>query len=303
MYILDRQHRPVPVGVAGELYIGGVAVARGYLNRPELTAERFTPDPFSTEPQARLYRTGDLGRWRADGGIEYLGRNDTQVKIRGFRIELGEIEAQLLRHPQVKEAVVVVREYEQRDKRLVAYVIPRDCADREAVLEVEDLRAHLKAWLPEYMIPAAFITLEHLPLTANGKLDRAELPSPGASSALSNQYQAPQGALEEILASIWQSLLQVPKIGRQDNFFDVGGNSLLIIPLVHRVNAATQRGLTVMDLFKFPTISELAAYCTSPAAAVASPVRARPGVKQRRDKLKRTAKKALRKRLKPRLDA
>ena len=303
MYILDRQHRPVPVGVAGELYIGGVAVARGYLNRPELTAERFTPDPFSTEPQARLYRTGDLGRWRTDGGIEYLGRNDTQVKIRGFRIELGEIEAQLLRHPQVKEAVVVVREYEQRDKRLVAYVIPRDSTDSEAVLEVEDLRAHLKAWLPEYMIPAAFITLEHLPITANGKLDRAALPSPGASSTQSNQYQAPQGELEEILASIWQSLLQVPKIGRQDNFFDVGGNSLLIIPLVHRVNAATQRGLTVMDLFKFPTISELAAYCTSPAAAVASPVRARPGVKQRRDKLKRTAKKALRKRLKPRLDA
>ena len=178
IYLLDPHGEPVPVGVAGEIYVGGDGVARGYLNRPGLTAERFIADPFSMDRPARLYKSGDLGRWRADGPIEYLGRNDHQVKIRGFRIELGEIEARLMRHAQVKEAVVIAREYAPDEKRLVAYVTAVDPLDTGTVPSVDGLRAHLKALLPDHMVPSAFVTLERLPLTSNGKLDRASLPVP-----------------------------------------------------------------------------------------------------------------------------
>ncbi|MBM0108954.1 non-ribosomal peptide synthetase, partial [Steroidobacter sp. S1-65] len=218
----DRHLQPVPIGVSGELYIGGAGVARGYLNRASLTAERFVRDPFSADAQARMYKTGDLGRWRADGSIEYLGRNDHQVKIRGFRIELGEIEAQLANQASVKDAVVIAREDAPGEKRLVGYVTSRGAQPPS----VEELRAHLKAVLPEYMVPSAFVVLSSLPLTPNGKLDRRALPAPELDAYVSREYEAPQGEVEEVLAGIWQELLHVERVGRQDNFFELGGHSL-----------------------------------------------------------------------------
>lgn len=231
MYVLDGQLQPVPIGVAGEIYIGGANIARGYLNRPELTTERFLHDPFSTDAQGHIYKTGDLGRWRADGTLEYLGRNDDQVKIRGFRIELGEIESHLARHDQVKEAAVVAREDVPGEKRLVAYITRR----HENGLGIEELRAHLKAVVPEHMIPSAFVMLESLPLTPSGKLDRRVLPAPDLSSYVSRHYEAPQGKAEEVLADIWQELLRVERVGRQDNFFELGGHSLLIVQMMERL--------------------------------------------------------------------
>jgi amino acid adenylation domain-containing protein len=250
--------------VPGEIYIGGVGVARGYLNRPELTAERFLSDPFSADPLARMYKTGDLGRWRADGTIEYLGRNDHQVKIRGFRIELGEIEAQLVRHAQVKEAVVLAREDVPGEKRLVAYVIPEEPSEVEKTPSVESLRAHLKAVLPEHMVPSAFVMLEQLPLTSNGKLDRRALPAPEFGAYVSRQYEAPQGEVEEILAGIWQGLLRVERVGRQDNFFELGGHSLLIVQVMERLRRV---GLSaeIRHVFESPSLAELARVLTRKA--------------------------------------
>jgi len=252
IYILDAHGGLCGMGVSGEIHIGGAGVARGYLNREELTKERFLSDPFSAEPRARMYRTGDLGRWRPDGTIEYLGRNDQQVKIRGFRIELGEIESQLMRQEQVKDAVVVAREDGAGQKRLVAYVTR---GQSEPV--VETLRSSLKTVLPEYMVPSAFVVLEQLPLTPNGKLDRRALPAPELEAFASRQYEAPQGEVEEILAGIWQGLLRVERVGRQDNFFELGGHSLLIMQLLERLRRV---GLSteVRRVFDSPTLAELA---------------------------------------------
>jgi amino acid adenylation domain-containing protein len=258
-YLLDRHRQPVPIGVVGEIYIGGAGVARGYLNRPELTAERFVADPFSADPQARLYKTGDLGRWRVDGAIEYLGRNDHQVKIRGFRIELGEIEAQLVRHAQVKEAVVIAREDVPGEKRLVAYVIPEDPSGVEMNLSVEALRAHLKSVLPEYMVPGAFVMLERFPLTPNGKLDRRTLPAPELGAYVSREYEAPQGEVEEILAGIWQKLLRVERVGREDNFFELGGHSILATQVMVRVRSSLSIEIPMSVLFEFRTLKQLSA--------------------------------------------
>ena len=257
IYILDRHRQLVPIGVIGEIHIGGAGVARGYLNRAELTAERFIKDPFSGDPGARLYKTGDLGRWRVDGSIEYLGRNDSQVKIRGFRIELGEIEAQLLQHPQLKETVVLAREDVPGEKRLVAYVVSRDPSSTGCALSVEALRAHLKPLLPDYMLPSAFVMLESLPLTANGKLDRRALPAPELGAYGSRKYEAPQGEIEESLAGIWQALLRVDRVGRHDNFFELGGHSLLIVQMLARLRRV---GLSaeVRRVFETPTLAELA---------------------------------------------
>jgi amino acid adenylation domain-containing protein len=254
MYILDPQRQPVPIGVAGEIYIGGAGVARGYLNRPELTAERFLSDPFSADPQARIYKTGDLGRWRSDGNIEYLGRNDHQVKIRGFRIELGEIEAQLLQHPQVKEAVVLAREDAPGEKRLVAYVTQRDQNNPS----IEELRAHLKVVLPDYMVPSAVVRLDAFPLTPNGKLDRRALPAPDIGAYVSGQYEAPEGEVEEVLAVIWKELLRVIRVGRQDNFFELGGHSLHGMKLSTRIASRFMVQLPVIAVFQYPTIQQLA---------------------------------------------
>jgi amino acid adenylation domain-containing protein len=251
LYILDTSGRPVPIGVAGEIHIGGAGVARGYLNRPELTAERFVPDPFSGEAGARMYRTGDLGRWLPDGNIEYLGRNDDQVKIRGFRIELGEIEAKLAACAGVREVVVIAREDEPGEKRLVAYY----AGD---VQEAEALRAHLLAGLPEYMVPAAYVRLDSLPLTPNGKLDRKALPAPGGDAYATRGYEAPQGEIETTLAQIWADVLKVERVGRHDSFFELGGHSLLAVRLISQVRQRLGVELAVGELFAHPQLSALA---------------------------------------------
>jgi hypothetical protein len=254
MYVLDSNRQPVPIGVIGEIHIGGVGVGRGYWNRPELTAARFLRDPFSAEPDARLYKTGDLGRWRQDGALEYLGRNDTQVKIRGMRIELGEIEAQLLAHPRIKEAVVVAREDIPGEKRLVAYVIAED-----ASANVEALRTHLRAVLPDHMVPSAFVMLERFPLTPNGKLDRRALPAPDIEAYTARAYEAPQGETEERLAEIWKELLRVPRVGRHDSFFELGGHSLLAMQLIVRVRFLFSTELPLKAVFESPALALLAA--------------------------------------------
>ena len=256
IHVLDEQGRPVPLGVSGELYIGGVGVARGYLNRPDLTAERFVRDPFSTDPTARLYRTGDLARYLPDGNIEYLGRNDFQVKIRGYRIELGEIEAQLARHPQVREAVVDARGTSD-EKRLVAYVLPVN-ETLEAPELAAVLRTYLTTSLPDYMLPAAFVHMAAWPLTPNGKLDRKALPAPGDEAYARRAYEAPEGEVEQSLATLWQELLQVERVGRHDDFFELGGSSLLAV----RVRGALQRHLNVQielsALFRHSVLSDFA---------------------------------------------
>jgi len=255
VYILNRWDQPVPIGVVGEINIGGSGVARGYLNLPELSAARFAVDRFSSEPHARMYRSGDLGRWRADGTIEFIGRNDHQIKIRGFRVELGEIEAQLALHPQVVEAAVTARDDAPGRKRLVAYVTT--CDGRET--SGEELRAHLKASLPDYMVPSTFVTLAHMPLTANGKLDRRALPAPSDHAGGSKQYEPPCGDLETSIASIWETLLQTGRVGRDDNFFDVGGHSMLAMQAAVHIRASLALEMPVRWLFEFPSVRQLAA--------------------------------------------
>ena len=264
IHILDALGQPVPIGVAGELHIGGVQVARGYLNRPDLTEQRFIADPFSPLPGARLYKTGDLARWQPDGNLVYLGRNDFQVKIRGFRIELGEIEAQLAAHAAIREAVVIVREDTPGDQRLVAYIV----ADQE--VDAAALRTHLGLSLPDYMVPAAYVTLAALPLTPNGKLDRKNLPAPAGDAYAFTGYAAPEGTTETILAAIWSELLQIERIGRHDNFFSLGGHSLLAVTLVEKMR---QQGMQaeVRALFAAPTLAGLAAAIGAESRLVAAP--------------------------------
>ncbi|MET3498371.1 amino acid adenylation domain-containing protein, partial [Variovorax boronicumulans] len=249
VYVLDALGQLVPVGVAGELHIAGAGLARGYLNRPDLTAERFVPDPFGA-PGSRMYRSGDLARWRADGTIEYLGRNDHQVKVRGFRIELGEIEAALQACPGVREAVVLARG-EGADKQLVAYVTGEDV---QAVV----LREQLASRLPEYMVPAAYVQLEALPLTPNGKLDRRALPAPGDAAYGTREFEPPQGEIEEELAHIWQDLLGLERVGRADNFFELGGHSLLAVQLVSRIRLRLGSEVAIAELFAQPTLAGFA---------------------------------------------
>jgi amino acid adenylation domain-containing protein len=251
VYVLDRAGEPVPVGVAGELYVGGVPVARGYLGRAALTAERFVPDPFG-DPGARLYRTGDVVRWLADGRLDFVGRDDAQVKVRGFRVEPGEIEARLREHAGVREAVVLVREDVPGDRRLVAY-----CA-ADAAVEVDSLRAHLAERLPEYMVPAAYVRLDALPLTPSGKLDRRALPAPEGGAYASREYEPPVNETEEALAGIWAEVLRVERVGRRDNFFDLGGHSLLAVQVVSRVRQALGVELPLGEIFTRPVLQDLA---------------------------------------------
>lgn len=255
VYLLDRGLRPVPVGIPGEVYIGGAGVTRGYLNRPDLTAERFIPHPFSDERGARLYKTGDLGRYRPDGTIEFLGRLDHQVKIRGFRIELNEVETVLRQHPALRETAVIVREDTPGNKRLVAYVV----AKREPAPAAGELRSFMGGKLPEYMVPSLFVILESMPLTPNGKVDHQALPSPEqARRDLRGIVVAPRTFTEEVLARIWAEVLELEKVGIRDNFFDLGGQSLLATQMMVRLRAVLEVDLTPSHLFEAPTVADLA---------------------------------------------
>jgi amino acid adenylation domain-containing protein len=268
IYILDAYGQPLPIGVPGELYIGGDGVARGYLNRPELTQEKFLPDPFSQHPEARMYRTGDLARWRPDGRIEFLGRIDHQVKLRGFRIELGEIENVLTQHPAIRQAVVLAREDTPGDKRLAAYLTVHPNA---AAPTVSELRAFLQTQLPEYMLPAVFTTLEAFPLTPNGKVDRRALPAPETSRPeLANNFVAPRNETERMLAGIWQEALKLEQVGVDDNFFELGGHSLLVVQIHQQILLHFQTDLTIAQMFQFPTIRSLAQHLSRSTVEPAS---------------------------------
>ncbi|MCY1078719.1 non-ribosomal peptide synthetase [Archangium lansingense] len=253
-YVLDEQQQPVPVGVTGELYVGGEGVARGYLDQAELTAERFVPDPFATEPGQRLYRSGDKARWRTDGTIEYLGRGDSQVKVRGFRIEPGEIEAALLRHPRVHEVLVLVREDVPGDKQLVAYSVPK----AGQTLDVAELKGWLAERLPPFMVPQALVALPALPLLPNGKVNRRALPAPQVSSGSAGS-EGPRTPWEQKLAALWKELLRLEHVGVHDSFFELGGHSLLATRLVSRIRSAFQVELPLRALFEEPTLAGLAA--------------------------------------------
>jgi aspartate racemase len=254
VYLLDRHLNPVPVGVPGELHIGGVGVAQGYLNRPDLTAEKFIPDPFSSVPGARMYCTGDLARYLPSGEIEFLGRRDDQVKIRGFRVELGEIESALATHPGVREVAVLAREDVPGNKRIVAYVVPANGAK----LITADLRRHLQQQLPEYMVPSVFVALETMPLTPNGKINRRGLPAPEGES-LPAETVAASDALQLQLVRTWEGVLGKRPIGIRDNFFDLGGHSLLAARLMHRIGQTLGKTLPLAMLFQAPTVEQLAA--------------------------------------------
>ena len=265
IYLLDTQFQPVPVGVQGELYIGGIGVARGYLNLSEQTAERFVPDLYNPNAGTRLYRTGDLGRYLQNGGIEYLGRIDHQVKIRGFRIELGEIEARMAEHVEVREAVVVASKEGEAGKRLVAYYTGRE-------IGAEALRAHLSSALPEYMIPAAYVYLESLPLTPNGKLDRGALPVPDSTAYVAHKYEAPVGEIERTLAQIWADLLKVERVGRRDNFFELGGHSLLGVQTISRLRQSLAVNIPLAGLFTHPVLADFARTIEGSAQAELPPI-------------------------------
>ena len=254
VYILDRQLQPVPIGVAGELHIGGDGVARGYLNQPELTAEKFVYHSFNEEPARRLYKTGDLARYTPEGNIEFIGRVDNQVKVRGYRVELGEIETMLGQHPMVQSSVAVVREDTPGDKRLVAYVV-----GREKSFDGAEIRKYLKQRLPEYMVPSAFILLDALPLTPNGKIDRSALPAPDQGRPdLGSVYQAPRTPMEETLAAIWSEVLKLDRVGIRDNFFELGGHSLMATQIISRVRGCLSIELPLRTMFESSTVEQMA---------------------------------------------
>jgi amino acid adenylation domain-containing protein len=255
IYILDKYLQPVPIGVSGDLYIGGAQVGRGYHNRPDLTAEKFVPDPFSADPAARMYKTGDLCRWLSDGNVEYLGRSDFQVKVRGLRIELGEIEAVLDRHQAVRQCVVVAQE-KTGDKVLVAYV---ERQQTELTLAVSDLRAYLSEHLPAYMVPSIFVVMEKLPLSPNGKIDRKALPAPDQGRIEgAGEFVAPRDPLEQMLAQIWSKILGVRRIGIHDNFFELGGHSLLAVRIMAEIERLVKKRLPLATFLQAPTIGDLA---------------------------------------------
>jgi non-ribosomal peptide synthetase component F len=255
IHILDEELQPVPVGVTGELYAGGLAVAREYVNNPKMTAERFLADPFSREPGSRMYKTGDLARYRPDGTVELLGRRDHQVKVRGFRIELGEIEVVLAQHPDLREVVVTARGSSSSNRHLVAYVVPE--AGREP--KPAELRRFLIEKLPEYMVPSSFVVMERLPVGATGKVDRYRLPDvEPARSAAEQDYVAPRNVVEETLAGIWAQLLMQARVGIHDNFFSLGGHSLMVVQVATRIRESFGVEVPLKRLFELPTVAELA---------------------------------------------
>jgi amino acid adenylation domain-containing protein len=257
IYLLDKNLHPVPVGVPGELHVGGVGLARGYLNRPELTAEKFIPDPFNPKPGARLYKTGDMARYLSDGNLEFLGRIDTQVKVRGFRIELGEIETVLKQYPGVRDVVCLVREDSADVKRLVAYLVVKVKSNLETI----ELRNFLKSKLPGYMIPSTFVFMDGFPLTPNGKVDRQGLPAPDkVRPQIEESYVAPRSQTEKILADVWARILNVEQVGINDNFFDLGGHSLLMAQVHRKLQEIIGDNISMITLFQYPTISSLCGY-------------------------------------------
>jgi amino acid adenylation domain-containing protein len=256
VHLLDKNLQAVPIGVPGEMHIGGVSLARGYLDRPGLTAAKFIPDPYADEPGARLYKTGDLARYRADGAIEFLGRIDHQVKVRGFRIELGEVEAVLSQHPGVQQTVALAREDTPGDKRLVAYVVPSDEQDPASL--IRELREAVDEKLPDYMHPSAFVTLDTLPLTPNKKVDRKALPAPdGTRQEMETPLVGPRDALELELARMWEKILGVEPVGVEDDFFTLGGHSLLAIRLIAQIEKRFGISLPMVELFQQPTVAHL----------------------------------------------
>ncbi|HEX3095097.1 MAG TPA: amino acid adenylation domain-containing protein [Candidatus Angelobacter sp.] len=276
MYVLDRWMNVTPVGVVGEAYIGGASVARGYLAQPAMTAERFVPDPYGEEVGGRLYRTGDLVRWRRDGTIEFVGRNDFQVKVRGFRIELGEIEARLLEYDGLREAVVVAQEDAAGGKRLVAYytkgaIDPQHINGKEK-FGAEDLRSYLAQRMPEYMVPAAYVRLEALPITPNGKLDRKRLPAPDGNALAVSGYEEPRGEIETTLAAIWREVLEVEKVGLHDDFFALGGHSLLAVAMITRLREALGLEVELGDIFEHPCLSDFAGKISNGRRAQLPPI-------------------------------
>jgi amino acid adenylation domain-containing protein len=262
--VLDRDGRTAAAGVAGEICIGGAGLARGYVNAPGRTAERFVPHPAGA-PGERLYRTGDLGRVLADGRLEFLGRADAQVSLRGIRVELGEIEAVLQEHPAVAAAAAAVKRGADGGPLLAAYWIAAPGAPADPAEARDALRAHLRGRLPEYMVPAALTAVERFPATANGKLDREALPEPDTGAAQA-RYEAPAGELEKTVAGVWQAILEVERVGRHDNFFDLGANSLLLVEAFDRLSAATEAPVTLVDMFRYPTVASLAAHMAGGAA-------------------------------------
>jgi amino acid adenylation domain-containing protein len=261
-YVLDAHLQPVPVGIPGELYIGGLGLARGYLHRPELTAEKFVRHTFHDASDTRLYKTGDLVRYRADGTLEFLGRIDNQVKMRGFRIELGEIESLLAYHPAIRQSVVTVWEDGPAEKRLVAYMVTAP----GSAPSVNELRALLTQTLPDYMVPSTFVFLDALPLTPNAKVDRRALPPPPLNRPqLDTAFVAPTTEVEQQIAAIWRDVLSIDQVGMRDNFFDLGGHSLLAVQVHTKLRALFGRDLPLVDLFRHPTVGALARYCTQPA--------------------------------------
>ncbi|MCC3418010.1 MAG: amino acid adenylation domain-containing protein, partial [Microcoleus sp. PH2017_07_MST_O_A] len=289
VYLLDAHLQLVPIGIPGEIYIGGAGLARGYLNRPELTAERFIPNPFSNEPGSRLYKTGDLARYLPDGNIEFLGRIDHQVKIRGFRIELGEIEAVLSQHPDVQESLVISRSDVSGNQRLVAYIISN------LGLEHTDFgswRNFLKQKLPDYMVPSSFVFLPNFPLTPNGKVDRKALPEPEAiNPELSATYVAPQTEIEQNIATVWQQLLHLEKVGVDDNFFDLGGHSLLMAQAHSQLREVVDRDVSIVEMFKYPTIRSLAKYLSEEPEEQSSVGSSQERIKKQKDAMNRQKQK------------
>jgi acyl-coenzyme A synthetase/AMP-(fatty) acid ligase/acyl carrier protein len=274
VYLLDRQMNPVPVGVRGQIYVGGDGLAAGYWNRPELTAERFVANPIAPEQSARLYRTGDLGRWRANGEIEYLGRVDSEVKLRGMRIELGEIEAVLMTHALVGEAAVELAE-ESGQPRLQAYVVPRNGQAPNA----RELRRHLRTKLPEPMVPARYVVLEELPLLASGKVNRRALAGTAGVVLTEQGMTPPRTETERKLGEIWKELLKVEEVGVDQNFFELGGHSLLVLQVIARIRRGFEVELAVRTVFEEPTLAGLAAAVEK---ADAQGLKARTPILQRR---------------------
>jgi acyl carrier protein len=255
-YILDQNLHPLPVGLVGELHIGGDGLSHGYLNRPDLTAEKFIPNPFSKDPAALMYKTGDLARYRSDGMIECLGRVDNQVKLRGFRIELGEIEARIKDIESIKNSVVVIREDHPGDKRLVAYYVARE----NQKVSITDLTGYLRTKLPEYMVPQQFVSLEKIPLTPNGKVDRKALPKPDGTEVLKRNYVPPQSETEIVVSEIWKQVLKIEKPSIQDNFFELGGHSLLLAQVLNKIRQNIVENVPMIVLFQYPTIASLSKY-------------------------------------------